>query len=153
MFLHPIQNGIGPCDCAGIENWRTATVGEYEYVEDVFIGNVKTLSGDKAEYEIEVTEVFKGDLKVGSLIKGINSQNCEPIVNKKGQWLFFGTFSNNFHINECGLTSNIEEPWRFLPPPPPPELNMDYESIIDEFKKEARKMIQEQIIIVRSYDN
>lgn len=150
MFLLPIQNGIDACDCARIENWRTATAGEYEYVKDVFIGDVKIISDDRTEYELIVTEVFKGDLKVGTVVKGINPKYCGPIINKKGQWLFFGTFSNNFHLNECGLTSNIEEPWGILPPPPPSELKLDEKRMIKKWKKEARKNVQEQIIILRN---
>ena len=150
MFLLPIQNRIDACNCARIENWRTATVGEYEYVKDVFIGDVKMISEDKTEYELIVTEVFKGELKVGATVKGINPEYCSPNVGKKGEWLFFGTLTNYFHLNECGLTSNIEEPWGILPPPPPPELKSEQKRMIKKWKKEARENIQEQINILRN---
>ena len=149
IFLLPVTNEVEVCDCARIENWRTATVGEYEYVKDVFIGEVKKISEDKTEYEFVVLEVFKGNLKVGRTVKGINPKYCEPDVNKKGHWLFFGAFSDNFNLNECGLTSNIEEPWRILPPPPPPELKADEKKMIKRWKKEVRENMQEQISILR----
>lgn len=125
IFLFPIAQQVDICDCARIENWRTATVKEYEFVKDVFIGDVRKISNDKSEYELIISEVFKGTVEVGATIKGINLKYCGPVVDKKGQWLFFGTITEYFHINECGLTSNLEEPWRILPPPPPPELRLD----------------------------
>ena len=100
IFLLPLTNEIAVCDCARIENWRTATVGEYEYVKDVFIADVKKISEDKTRYEFVVSEVFKGKLKVGATIKGINPKYCGPVVSKKGKWLFFGTVSNNFHLKK-----------------------------------------------------
>lgn len=150
MFLFPTHNRIDICDCARIENWRTATVGEYEYVKDVFIGDVKMISEDKTEYELIVTEVFKGELKVGSMVKGINPEYCSPNVTKKGEWLFFGTFKNNFHLNICGLTSNIEEPWGIKAPPPPTELKWKQKRMIKKWKKEVRENMQEQINILRN---
>ena len=143
-------SGINFCDCARIENWRTATHGEYEYVDDVFIGDVNLISENKNEYELIVCEVFKGNLEIGEKIKGINAKYCGPIVDKKGQWLFFGKFLTEFKLNECGLSTNIEEPWQILPPPPPPHLKAEEKSIITNWKKDARKMVHEQIIILRN---
>ncbi len=138
------------CDCAPIGNWRNATNMEYEYVDDVFIGDVKNINEFETEYEIVICEVFKGDLKVGQKIKGINLKYCSPIVSKKGQWLFFGTYSTDFKINDCGLTTNIDEPWHILPPPPPPNLKEQEKKIIEKWKKVARENVQEQIKILRN---
>ena len=145
-----LLNGINFCDCAPIENWRTATDKEYDYVDNVFIGDVNLISENKNEYELVVCEVFKGNLKIGQRIKGINPKYCPPIVNKEGQWLFFGKFSTDFKLNECGLTTNIEEPWKILPPPPPPHLKSEEQTIIDNWKQDALKMVHEQISILRN---
>lgn len=152
LFLLPITNEVAVCDCVWSKNWRKAIVKEYESVDDVFIGEVKSISDDNLEYEVIVTDVLKGNLKVGTAVTGINPIYCDPIVDKKGPWLFFGTLLDNFYLNECGYTSNIEKPWSITPPPPPPppELKLDEKKMLDKWKETARETMQEQLTILRN---
>ncbi|MCY2686788.1 hypothetical protein [Salinimicrobium sp. TH3] len=78
------------CTCAPVGNWKGATEAEFRNVELVFTGDVQRIEESGSEYEIVVCEVFKGNLKEGQRISGINPASCNPIVDQKGQWLFFG---------------------------------------------------------------
>jgi hypothetical protein len=147
-----LPNGANVCSCATIGNWRKATPKEYKYVEDVFIGDVKKIGESKFDYEIEVCEVFKGDLKVGQIIKGTNPRYCSPFVDKLGEWVLFGEYSTDFKTNDCGLSSNIAEPFGMFPPPPPPKPNSDTDSkeLIKKWRIESKKNILEQINMLRN---
>lgn len=145
VFIFP--DGVDICDCAPVPHWQKATPREFEYVEDVFIGDV-TIYNEK-EFEIRVCEVFKGNLKSGQIIKGKNSSYCGPYVDKNGEWLLFGKYSNNFKVNDCGLSSNIAEPFTILPPPPPPNYKYDEKTFLKKWKVEIHEIMQEQISILR----
>lgn len=148
-FLFSI-NQTPDCECPRIEDWRNFTIKEFEYSQEVFIADVIWISEDETEFKFIVLEVFKGDLAVGTTITGINARPCGPLVNKKGDWLFFGMLTDLFQINSCGFSVNIEEPWRSLPPLPPSELHLDEEKFMKGWKEEAREVMEEQLTIIRS---
>lgn len=150
LSIFTIPNGTNICTCAPLPNWKKATPIEFEYVESVFIGDVTIC--DKSEYEIKVCEVFKGDLKIGEIIKGENIGYCGPYVDKNGKWVLFGKYSNNFKVNDCGLSSNIAEPFGMFPPPPPPKPNLDVDGkeLIKKWRAESKKNILEQIEMLRN---
>ncbi|WP_127845636.1 hypothetical protein [Psychroflexus aestuariivivens] len=145
-----IPNENKNCTCAPIENWQKATPKEFEYVDDVFIGDV-TISENQTDYLIVVCEVFKGDLKSGQKIKGVNIGYCGPFVDKNGEWVMFGKYLTEFKVNDCGLSSNIAEPYGMLPPPPPPppDFKYDEKTVLKKWKAESKKMIIEQIKMLR----
>ena len=147
IFIFP--NGTDICECAPLPNWKKATPKEFEYVEDVFIGDVTICNN--TEFEIKVCEVFKGNLKAGEIIKGENIGYCGPYVDKNGEWLLFGNYLNNFKVNDCGLSSNIAEPFGMFPPPPPPppDFKYDEKTVLKKWKAESKKMIKEQIKMLR----
>jgi len=148
IFIFP--NGADTCECAPHPNWKKATPKEFEYVEDVFIGDVTICN--ETEFEIKVCEVFKGNLKAGDFIKGENIGYCGPYVDKNGEWVLFVNYSNSFKVNDCGLSSNIAEPFGLFPPPPPPEKDIKYneKKVIKEWKVKLKKSIKKQIIILRN---
>lgn len=150
LTINFIPIGMDNCTCARIENWRRATSQEFEYVDDVFIGDV-TINEKQTDYSIVVCEVFKGELKSGQIIKGVNIGSCEPFVAQNGKWVMFGKYSTEFKVNDCGLSSNIAEPYgRFPPPPPPPpDFKYDEKTVLKKWKAESKKMISEQIKILR----
>ena len=138
------------CTCAPVGNWKGATEAEFKNVELVFIGDVQRIEKSGSKYEIVVCEVFKGNLTEGQRISGINPKSCNPIVDRKGQWLFFGkTDQNKFTQNICGLTNHLVEPIGQLPPPPPPDSGINYEEYKSTWKKEAKEIVKGQIKIVR----
>ena len=147
LFLFP--NGTEICTCAPLPHWKKATPKEYEYVDEVFIGDVTICDG--TNFEIKVCEVFKGNLKVGEIIKGENIGYCGPFVDKNGEWILFGKYLNNFKVNDCGLSSNIAEPFGMFPPPPPPPPDLEYDekTVTKKWKAESKKMIKEQIKMLR----
>ena len=146
-----ITKSTNNCNCAPIENWRSATEAEFQIVDLVFVGDVQRIDEEGSGYEIVVCEVFKGNLLPGERISGINPKTCNPVVDRKGQWLFFGEKSdqNRFKQNICGLTNHLMEPVRQLPPPPPPDSGIDYEEYKRTWKKEAKEIVSEQLQIVR----
>ena len=151
IFLFLFSETSNTCTCAPVGNWRSATAAEFDNVELVFIGDVQQIDDEGLEYELVVCEVFKGNLSEGQRISGVNPKSCNPVVDKKGQWLFFGDKSdqNLFSQNICGLTNHLIEPIRQLPPPPPPDSDIDYEEYKRTWKKEAKKIVREQVKIVR----
>jgi len=147
LFL-PIEKNI--CTCPPPANWRKATPSEYNYSNDVFIGDVKLIPNSQVDYEIVVCEVFKGDLKSGQTIKGEKFGTCGPYVNKNGEWVLFGTYSTKFKVNDCGISSNINDPRGLLPPPPPPNSEIEEKVTLKSRKLEARKHIKKQINMLRN---
>ena len=96
-------------------------------------------------------EVFKGNLKAGQVVKGTNPRYCSPFVDKLGEWVFFGKYSTDFKTNDCGLSSNIAEPFGMFPPPPPkPNRDVDGKELIKTWKAESRKSVLEQIEMLRN---
>ena len=139
------------CDCAPINNVDRALDHEYKFVDDVFVGDVKWFDNDSTNFEIIVCEVFKGDLKPGQKIKGINEGLCGPFVFKTGEWIFLGTYSNKFKVHDCGLTTDLDEPWTILPPPPPPETEKELgQDWLDKWKEKSRQEAYRQIEILRN---
>jgi len=139
------------CDCAPIKNADRALDHEFKFVDDVFIGDVKWFNNDSTTYEVIVCEVFKGDLKPGQKIKGVNKGLCGPFVLKTGEWIFLGTYSTNFKVHDCGLTTKLDEPWTILPPPPPPETEEELgQDWLDKWKIKARLEAQRQIEVLRN---
>lgn len=138
------------CDCAPIKYVDRAIENEYKFVDDVFIGDVKWIDDDSTYYEIIVCEVFKGDLRPGQKIKGINKGLCGPYVFKTGEWILLGTYSNEFKVHDCGLTTNLAEPWNILPPPPSPETESELgQNLLDKWKAESRQKVNRQIETLR----
>jgi hypothetical protein len=150
IFLFWIPEPEEICTCAPVGNWKGATEAEFTNVELVFTGDVQRIEKNGSKYEIVVCEVFKGNLTEGQRISGKNPESCNPIVDRKGQWLFFGRIDQrNFTQNECGLTNHFIEPVGQLPPPPPPDSGIDYEEYKRTWKEEAREIVKGQIKIVR----
>jgi hypothetical protein len=152
VSLFFVPNGTNICSCAPNGKWRIETPKEYNYVDDVFIGDVKEIGESKFDYEIVVCEVFKGNLKAGQVVKGTNPRSCSPFVDKLGEWVFFGKYSTDFKTNDCGMSSNIAEPFGMFPPPPPPKPNTDIDGkeLKKKWKAESRKSILEQITMLRN---
>ena len=150
IFIPLFFETMDTCTCAPVENWKTATAAEFEIVDLVFIGDVQQIGENGSDYELVVCEVFKGNLLQGERISGVNPKSCNPIVDRKGQWLFFGkTDQRKFTQNECGLTNHLLEPIGQLPPPPPPDSGIDYEEFKSTRKEEAKEIVKGQIKIVR----
>ncbi|PRP66085.1 hypothetical protein [Nonlabens agnitus] len=134
------------CTCPPTGNWQKATPKEYNYVNDVIIGDVINVSKD--QFEIIVCTVFKGNLKPGQKINGENYGTCGPYINKTGEWLVFGQQFDGFRVNECGISSKIDDTFPLLPPPP-----KESETIKNLFsesrQKEAMEIRIKQISLLR----
>jgi hypothetical protein len=144
------------CTCAPDDEWEKEFKEEFKSSEDIFIGEVLFLNEDGNQYKVKICEVFKGDLKIGQVIYGENSRICPPVVDKKGQWLFFGEYLEHFHQNTCGMTTNINDPNQIPPPPPPPSSELTpqkMKELVANWKKESQEIVQEQIEYLRRKRN
>ena len=55
----------------------------------MFISDVKKIDQSKFDYEIGFGEAFKGNLKVGQIIKGTNPKYCSPFIDTLGELVLF----------------------------------------------------------------
>lgn len=151
ILLFTTWTELCACSCAPIKKEDRKFYKEYEFVDDVFIGEVKNFDDDSINYAIEICEVFKGNLRPGQLIQGVNEGYCEPFVDKNGEWMFLGHYSDTFEVNDCGLTTDLDEPWSIFPPPPiPEEYKDDRDTWYENLKSKARKEAYRQIEILRN---
>jgi len=138
------------CNCARIEDPVKAVSDEFVHVDHVLIGEVISFNSDSSQYVFIAREVFKGNFKLGHEIVGVNSGACEPFITRPGEWLLFGSCSDLFVANSCGMSLNLENPWRKLPPPPPPEVARSLGSDwLDKWKAKQKDELQVYLTIVR----
>lgn len=145
-----------PCSCYGVRDVRKGIPKEFNRSNDVFIGDVISVHDNNYVYKIEVRQVFKGNLKVGQTIKGVNV-DCPPFITDidvDERWIFFGQqYSNTFKTNDCGLSSSFSDPFgisRLLSNQPlntPGEMQSE-ETLKDIKEKIDLKILEQEIINV-----
>lgn len=150
LSVFTISSESNICSCPPLPNWKKATSIEYEYSQDVLIADIQ-IGKNQTDYKIEVCEVFKGDLKPGQILNGKNIGTCGPYIDKDGKWILFGELSRYFRVNDCGLSSNVSEPYGIIRRPAPPMSNTaeDQEQLIAEWKMESKRVIKQQIKMLK----
>ncbi|MGB3592186.1 MAG: hypothetical protein WBA16_10925 [Nonlabens sp.] len=152
------MTGNSICTCAPPGKWNTVLLEEFQFSDDVIIGDV--VYYDDYCYESIVCEVYKGNLSIGEQITGVNSRSCEPYVDNDGEWILYGSYNTHFITNDCGGSTSVENP-RFpiaLAPPAVPngqalktksQLSKVRERFILERAIELRGVISQQIALLR----
>lgn len=135
MFLFGF--GLFACSCPVYKNLSTFQYAEFEQSECVFIGEVLEFNPEKKSCRIKVIESFKGT-ENGLIVEGTYDQQCGPIINGLGKWIFYGHTDLNglLRVNECGLTRSFENPVHGL---------TDFEKSDSEIKKQAQKDLELEI--------
>ena len=126
LFFQVTGIKLFACDCGPPENLDSIRAQEYKNSDVVFTGKIVFLSEGWTEFKIQVTETFKGDIKRGQVIAGMNNITCVPYINGGGQWLIYGKMENGMlSINQCGLSRSFKNPdenryFSIIPVPPLP---------------------------------
>lgn len=135
-----------PCDCV-TRKLIDAQIEDFSASKFIFIGNVIEFTKDS--FFVVVKETFKGNIELNRQLAGVNMKYCTPIINRKGDWLFYVNIDNDkIKIESCSITANIEEPYEsrflfYLISIPPPEIET-LSSRNDTLNKKMRD-VNEQI--------
>jgi hypothetical protein len=129
--------GLFACSCPVYKNLEIFQFAEFEQSECVFIGEVLEFNPDEKSYRIKVVDSFKGT-ENGLIFEGTYDQQCGPIINGLGKWIFYGHTDSNgiLRVNECGLTRSFENPVHGL---------TDFEKSDSEIKKQAQIDLKSEI--------
>ncbi|NJB84188.1 hypothetical protein [Wenyingzhuangia aestuarii] len=151
------------CTCAPMKRLDIAQVEEYEYSEFVLIGEIIEIDNEKRTFKVKVKETFKGNLKNESIIEFRNHKYCEPVVEKKSEWLIYSILKDNkFEINTCGTSRDLNNLERLYIPPPPPVPNdtrsveikeAEIKNHIQEMKKFIKKVTENEINRLRKLNS
>ena len=103
--------GLFACSCPVYKNLQIFQFAEFDQSECVFIGEVLEFNLEEKSYRIKVLDSFKGT-ENGLIYEGIYDEQCGPIINELGKWIFYGRTDSNgiLKINECGLTRSFDNP-------------------------------------------
>jgi hypothetical protein len=119
------------CDCRS----RTLKEAQSESINNsplIFVGDVLFSDQEKQTYDIEIVEVFKGEVKT-KIIKGKLMDSCSRLPDK-GLWIIYAkSFENGvIEFDICGLSRSFENPHNLvwatdyeIPPPPTTEYDKD----------------------------
>ena len=129
--------GLFACSCPVYKNLEIFQLGEFEQSECIFVGEVLEFNPEKKSYRIKVMESFKGT-ENELIFEGTYDQQCGPIINGLGKWIFYGNTDSNgvLKVNECGLTRSFENPVHGL---------TDFEKSDSEIKKQAQADLELEI--------
>ena len=134
--------GLFACSCPVYKNLEIFQFGEFEQSECVFIGEVLEFNPEKMSFRIKVIDSFKGT-ENGLIYEGTYDQQCGPIINGLGKWIFYGHTDSNgvLNVNECGLTRSFENPFHDF---------LDFEKSESEIKKQAQSDLELEIESLRN---
>lgn len=165
LFFFVTGTKLFACDCGPLEKLDTIREKEYGNSDVVFTGRIISLSEGWEDFQIGVTEFFKGKIKRGQILSGKNNTGCEPYIDKGGEWLIYGKIVNDsLVINPCGLSRSFDFPYenryfRSIPVPPLPagrdSTFNDAErikKIVDTgklYKEKAKEELKEEIEMLR----
>ena len=129
--------GVFACSCPVYKNLEIFQFGEFEQSECVFIGEVLEFNPEEKSYRIKVVDSFKGT-ENGLIYEGTYDQQCGPIINGVGKWIFYGHTDSNgvLNVNECGLSRSFENPVHDF---------LDYEKSKSEISKQAQTDLELEI--------
>ena len=130
------------CTCPVYKNLEIFQFGEFEQSECVFIGEVLEFNPLEKSYRIKVVDSFKGTDN-GLIYEGTYDQQCGPIINGLGKWIFYGHTDSNgvLNVNECGLTRSFENPEHDF---------LDFEKSKSEIRKQAQTDLELEIESLRN---
>ena len=116
------------CTCAAPVKLDSQRTEEIKKSKVIITGIVSKLDRNKQKFELKVTEIFKGNLKIDQDLIGQAIFSCVPFVDKNGEWLIYGNYENGkLKINTCGLSRSLihpEENRHFIIPKPSPDLKV-----------------------------
>lgn len=137
FLLFILSYSIYACNCPVYKNLSTFQHAEFEQSECIFVGEVLEFKLEEKSYRIKVLNSFKGT-ENGLIVEGTYDQQCGPIINGLGKWIFYGHTDSNgvMKVNECGLTRSFENPVHGL---------TDFENSDSEIKKQAQADLELEI--------
>jgi hypothetical protein len=107
------------CDCKS-DKWKSFKKESYGTAHFIFTATIGQ-ELKPGQFEIEITEVFKGDPYVIKAIINPTDNYCFRNIKKGEKWLIYSTLNQpEIFIDECSRSRNIEEEKEIVPPPPPP---------------------------------
>ncbi len=140
------------CTCVPPLKLDSQRTEEFEKSKVIITGIVSKLNQKEQKFELKISEVFKGNLKINQDIIGQAIFSCVPFVDKNGEWLIYGNYENGMlTINTCGLSRSLnhpEENRHFIMPKPPPDLKItesDREKLIRKNNKKEKKLAMKEL--------
>lgn len=110
LFLIGIQYSSA-CNCPVFKNLAAIQQSELNNSQCIFVGKVLEINKKKNTFKVEVIESFT-ETNSGTVYEGIYDEQCGPIINELGTWLFYGNFFGLRYltVNSCGLTRSFKNP-------------------------------------------
>ncbi len=103
-------NLISSCSCPPIIKWKLGITRQYSSVDAAFVAKSVCLDDINRIYELEVKEVFKGNVEVGDIVRSTDSNSCGAYIVASDNYLFLGDYhprGDVFEISGCGYSRSI----------------------------------------------
>ena len=137
------------CDCKS-EKWKPFKKEYYETADLIFTATIgKELK--PGQFEIEITEILKGDASLIKTIINPDNHYCFRNVKQGDKWLIYSDLiQSEIFIDECSRSRNIESEKELVPPPPPArskskKSQREYQTVMDHYLKSDRGDINEEL--------
>ena len=137
------------CDCKS-DKWKPFKKEHYETADLIFTATIGQ-ELKPGQFEIEITEVFKGDPNVIKTIINPTDNYCFRTIKQGEKWLIYSTLAQSeIFIDECSRSRNIEREKETVPPPPPAKgkskkSQKDYQTIMSNYLSSDKGDINEEL--------